>query len=160
MNHDDFTRHGTITAAKPLRSRSGAQRAIDYLLAYGGGPVKLGRFPSHDLREALDRYTEALVYADLSALEQALQDRIDEEGCGAFFAATLYPHSDVNCVARPDRMSKDNNHTRHSDMRGDISGDAVTCVIVDEQGVSSDAADLGSGDFYRGGSSPSTRTSQ
>lgn len=39
---------------------------------------------------------------DLSALERALQDRIDEEGCGAFFAAALDPHSDVNCVPRPD----------------------------------------------------------
>jgi hypothetical protein len=29
LTHEEFARHGTITSAKPLRSRLGVQRAID-----------------------------------------------------------------------------------------------------------------------------------
>ena len=52
----------------------------------------------------------------------------------------------MNKITRklPDTLSVDTSDPRHSDMNGDLVGDAVTSFIVDEQGLSSSVTDLGS----------------
>lgn len=139
MRYWDFMRDG----GRPAK-RDGIQKTIDYVAAYGGGPVKMGRFPSQALVMAAAR-------TGFSAIERAIQTRIDEEGCGAFFAAAKY-------VTHPDTVSVDTCGARHGDINGDLGGDAVTFKSVRNKGCAPGAVDLGSGAARRGGSSPSTRT--
>lgn len=128
-------------------TRDEIQRLIDYTAAYGGGPRKFERFPSVDLVEAADRWRSlvgGLVHLSLSTIERTIQKRIDEEGCGAVFAALKYPQVDANCVAHRHTLSADTSGSRHGDMSGDAVGDAVTFKTTRNQRVRVDAPDLGS----------------
>jgi hypothetical protein len=112
-----------------MKSKDKIGKAIDYMLAYSGGPAKLSQVSSADLVEVSDRWSSlagGMVSFSITALEQTLQTRMDEEGCGAFFAAVVYPHVDVFSVAAGDTMSPVILKAVTGDMIGDKDGDMVT----------------------------------
>lgn len=130
------------------------RKRIDHMLAYSAGPAKLARFDAGELVEAADRWRSlvgGMVHLSLATIERAIQNKIDEEGCGAFFAAAKY-------VTHPDTMSSDTCGARHGDVNGDPVGDGVTFPDPVNKGLPKGAVDLGSGDESRGGSNPLTRT--
>lgn len=70
-----------------LRKRDPVARSIDYMIAYGAGPAKLSAIPVPDLIAAGQRWATL----NIAAIEAALENHCDEEGCGAVFA-TLRVH--------------------------------------------------------------------
>ena len=67
-------------------------------------------------------------------------------GYPAVFCPVCMEEKLLKSVVPTDTLSGDTCTPRHGDLSGDLIGDAVTCIIVDEQGVSYDAGDLGSVD--------------
>lgn len=114
MDYWNFMRSG----GRPAK-RDAAQKAIDYAVAYSAGPKKLGHLPSGEIASAAARISSL-------AIERSLEDRIDEEGCGAFFAAAKYPQVDAFAVTREDRVSPVSSEPVTSDMSGGAGGDVVT----------------------------------
>lgn len=77
--------HGMVPVRRGVKART-----LDYMLAYSAGPAKLGAISSADLAAARERWTHLSTYTQLASIEKAMQTRIDEEGCGAFFAAVTW----------------------------------------------------------------------
>ena len=80
-----------------LRSIPDNRRRIPYMVAYGAGPVRLGRFSSDELMTSAREITNRAVTFKLDALEKAIQTRIDEEGCGAVFASLIAQRGETTC---------------------------------------------------------------
>lgn len=119
--------------------RTNEQKELDFMVAYGGGPSKLAKYPNHNLADAAASWEEfeaGLVSLVSATVERSLQTRIDEEGCGAFFAAAEYPPEGAKNVAHTDTVSVDTSGPCHGDVNGDLVGAKGTHVILDDQVVS------------------------
>lgn len=75
-----------------MSQRTREEKRLDFALAYQAGPSKLTAFSTEALIAARARWWGL----SIAAVEAALQQRIDEEGCAPVFAA-LKEHLWENC---------------------------------------------------------------
>ena len=67
-----------------MTRRTPEQKTLDYMLDYGAGPTKLAKFTTPNL---IAQNAARLQHLQVQAVENALQQRIDEEGCAPVFAS-------------------------------------------------------------------------